>query len=441
MYYQSPQAGADSLYSTPNGSIIILSTRDNTAFFQALVEQFGPPTDTVDAGIRWHEKKLFGYPGASLYVLGYSDLEVHLQGEGVSSDRPDSLFYAFFEQLYREKIRTAPPRPQTNTYAPITPEYDMQEVLSFNADSMAHCFDAFACDTLNMFSVSWQVDKKGQFQWPSDSMRECPPALRRFLVNMLCQTVFPLLIHRESGDTIAYTVSWEQFFAERTLKAYYLRQIQADLKAGAPRLREAPENHWPYRWGHWFDSARTHLYLCMPDPHSVIYLFEIQNYRFVELQRFEHGFYGPEVDISDLNADGLPELSIWSHPNMNGNSWNLVLAYNPAAGRFEEAGHFSTDCTIDSLHHRVFEEYAGSWYMPNTRTLYAWQGRRLLRVKQARIELAGGFMGSESLFFYLENPLFQQGIDSLQLREQGVYRETRRQKQLWESIFEGKPED
>lgn len=89
-------------------------------------------------------------------------------------------------------------------------------------------------------------------------------------------------------------------------------------------------------------------------------------------------------DIFDINQDGHNDLIVSTCPNMNGNTWKDLYLYIPEKDSFhlKETGicinkPYFEDSTLTVKKGFLIAEYGGSWYMPNTRTVYKWDNYEL----------------------------------------------------------------
>lgn len=181
----------------------------------------------------------------------------------------------------------------------------------------------------------------------------------------------------------------------------------------------------------------TSIYL-IRNPHGKgIALYDYTDGKFEELflnADFENVFFN-EMYYEDLNNDSINELVFQNSPNMNGNSWKKVYAFNKATGKIYYAGEFSSIETINNVKNEIYVEYSGSWYMPFSRRVLGWKNGKLITKKFIEITLKDGDMQEEDseIMEYYENPYYEKGIDSLILKKTDWYSD--KYKQLWDNFF------
>lgn len=128
-------------------------------------------------------------------------------------------------------------------------------------------------------------------------------------------------------------------------------------------------------------------------------------------------YNGERLVFQDYDFDGVPELQLESFPNMNGNTWSDLARWNPETRQMEFAGKFCSPMEADMTNRLWLETYSGSWYMARHQKLYGWSHRKLTPIRMIEISLREGDMLPNNccIVSLHENPLFELGIDSLQL--------------------------
>ena len=137
----------------------------------------------------------------------------------------------------------------------------------------------------------------------------------------------------------------------------------------------------------------------------------------------------------DLNNDGIIEIQTIGHPNMNGNYWNNFYSYSEAENKFiEGGGFFSSMYEFKNAKSRVEVEYGGSWYMPESKTIYYWKNHKLIPYKEVEVGLKIADMRHQARYIkYSENLNLDK--DSVQL----IYKKTYRGKKthnFFDNFFE-----
>jgi hypothetical protein len=446
IYYQRPaDYDPDSIFMDSEGAIHIQTERDINPFLEALKNNFGTPDEAAEDALRWLKKPLFSQEKVDLNVFTLYRLDIVIYDQSGSLYNVAPIAFPFFKNLYQQYILTQPLPPKPPPMQPLNIQYELDQLLGCNQDSLAQLFDEFCNDTTYEFNIYFDINQYGQCNINHQIMASNIP--NKALLNKVKQIIlgidFPLLVDSTLHDTLPYQVEWQQVFSNNALKNWYVKKIEHQLKTKEAPFENVklPEEARDYRWGQWFDPTRTHLYLRLPDGYSKLYLFEIKNQQLIELEHFDVGSFCPFIKLEDLNNDPIPEILAESHPNMNGNQWISVISYNPATHSFVRSGNYTTDYTIDRQQKKIFVEYSGSWYMDHSRTCYQWRGLKLLPLKEARIQLTSSMTGTEN-FLYLENPFFTSGIDTLILQKEWLNDEKNPEIQrLWDDIFKDKPKE
>ena len=140
-------------------------------------------------------------------------------------------------------------------------------------------------------------------------------------------------------------------------------------------------------------------------------------------------------EIVDINNDGTREIQSIGYPNMNGNYSNNFYSYSEKENKFiDGGGFFSSMYKFKPQLSRVEVEYGGSWYMPNTKTVYYWKNQKLIPFKEVEIGLKIVDMKHNAQYIkYSENLTLEK--DSVQL----VYKKSFRGKKLnqfYDNFFE-----
>lgn len=140
-------------------------------------------------------------------------------------------------------------------------------------------------------------------------------------------------------------------------------------------------------------------------------------------------------EIVDINNDGERQIQSIGYPNMNGNYWNNFYGYSKTENKFiDGGGFFSSMYKFKPQLSRIEVEYGGSWYMPNTKTIYYWKNQKLVPFKEVEVGLKIADMKHNDYYImYSENLTLEK--DSVQL----VYKKSFRGKKLnqfYDNFFE-----
>ena len=140
-------------------------------------------------------------------------------------------------------------------------------------------------------------------------------------------------------------------------------------------------------------------------------------------------------EIVDINNDGVREIQSIGYPNMNGNYWNNFYSFSKEDNKFiDGGGFFSSMYEFKPQVSRIDVEYGGSWYMPNTKTIYYWKDQKLIPFKEVEVGLKIADMKHNAQYIkYSENLTLEK--DSVQL----VYKKSFRGKKLnqfYDNFFE-----
>lgn len=140
-------------------------------------------------------------------------------------------------------------------------------------------------------------------------------------------------------------------------------------------------------------------------------------------------------EIVDINNDGVREIQSIGYPNMNGNYWNNFYSFSKDENKFiDGGGFFSGQYKILANKSKLEVVYEGSWYMPNTKTIYYWKNQKLIPFKEVEVGLKIADMKHNDYYIkYSENLILEK--DSVQL----VYKKSFRGKKLnqfYDNFFE-----
>lgn len=168
---------------------------------------------------------------------------------------------------------------------------------------------------------------------------------------------------------------------------------------------------------------------------TVLIFYQLENEKWNLISKYEiyvDVFY---FDLVDLDNNGIKEIHSKGHPNMNGNYWNNFYSFSKEDNKFiDGGGFFSSMYEFKPQVSRIDVEYGGSWYMPNTKTIYYWKNQKLIPFKEVEVGLKIADMKHDDYYIkYSENLTLEK--DSVQL----VYKKSFRGKKLnqfYDNFFE-----
>lgn len=167
---------------------------------------------------------------------------------------------------------------------------------------------------------------------------------------------------------------------------------------------------------------------------DVIKFYVLENKEWNLVDSFETDELSYYLNV-DLNNDGVKEIHTIGYPNMNGNYWNNFYSFSKEENKFMYGGgFFSSMYEFKPQLNRIEVEYGGSWYMPNTKTIYYWKNQKLIPFKEVEVGLKIADMKHDAQYIkYSENLTLEK--DSVQL----VYKKSFRGKKLnqfYDNFFE-----
>ena len=119
---------------------------------------------------------------------------------------------------------------------------------------------------------------------------------------------------------------------------------------------------------------------------SVLF-YALKNDKWILVSKFESNEVN-YFEIRDINNDGVREIQSIGYPNMNGNYWNNFYSFSKEENKFiDGGGFFSSMYEFKPQANRIEVEYGGSWYMPNTKTIYYWKNQKLIPFKEVEVGL------------------------------------------------------
>lgn len=165
-----------------------------------------------------------------------------------------------------------------------------------------------------------------------------------------------------------------------------------------------------------------------------VLFYALKNDKWILVSKFESNEVN-YFEIRDINNDGVREIQSIGYPNMNGNYWNNFYSYSEKQNKFIDGGSFfSSMYEFKPQVNRIEVEYGGSWYMPNTKTIYYWKNQKLIPFKEVEVGLKIADMKHDDYYIkYSENLTLEK--DSVQL----VYKKSFRSKKLnqfYDNFFE-----
>jgi len=110
-----------------------------------------------------------------------------------------------------------------------------------------------------------------------------------------------------------------------------------------------------------------------------------------------------KIYFEELNGKQGLEIVMATHPNMNGNMWMEVFCYLEKADEIKFSGNFSTNYEINLKDTTITEDYGGSWYMDQTKTLYSWRNNFLVPIRKSILIVPKNMDSSIYKLEYYEN--------------------------------------
>lgn len=110
-----------------------------------------------------------------------------------------------------------------------------------------------------------------------------------------------------------------------------------------------------------------------------------------------------KIYFEELNGKQGLEIIMATHPNMNGNMWMEVFSYLENEDKIIFSGDFSTNYEINLKDTTITEDYGGSWYMDQTKTLYTWRNNFLVPIRKSILIVPKSMDSSTYKLEYYEN--------------------------------------
>lgn len=142
--------------------------------------------------------------------------------------------------------------------------------------------------------------------------------------------------------------------------------------------------------------------------------------------------------FEEVNGKPGLEIVMATHPNMNGNMWMELFCYSEKNDTITFAGNFCTGYEIDLKDTTLREEYGGSWYMDNHKTLYVWIDNYLVPLRKAVLIVPKSYDSSNYFIEYYENKsLKYSSHDKLNLIFREPYNEkSKKHQKYWDNFFQ-----
>ncbi|MEO6039890.1 MAG: hypothetical protein ABIQ93_15865, partial [Saprospiraceae bacterium] len=364
----------------------------------------------------WPNSPLFGQKHAE-FVLDWLDFEPTEFSFRVYNDlglpmTDDPRIVLWLDSLakntlFRQRLAKIP-EPHRMAY----PQQEISELATVDWTAFQQEIDRRLLDNPLGFYLSVVVNEKGQGH---ADRYDGPDTLKAFLDQWLTTLRFPPLIFREMRDTGNYSLELD---GRRSDQLAILRLQQACRKGQLPTLGNGPEDPYsrvPDQPGGLIDAGTMH------SPYPLLAVFGRKAHFFLVtpaafIPAGSLPYDGETPSFEDYDFDGIPELQFQSLPNMNGNTWSSLARWNPESRKMEFAGRFSSFLEADTLNRRWMETYSGSWYMAQHQKLYGWSQHILTPIRMIEVSLRESAMIPNNccIVALYENPLFEQGIDSLQ---------------------------
>ncbi len=386
---------------------------------------------------RWYHITAFGTKDMELTLkifehLGYFEVSFIAWSEVFDELKNDSILIDFFADACKNNLYNEKDIYKIQTKSKHYDKYlEFPEVLNLNYDSLIHCYEKYISLKDDKIEIKLTINQQGKI---TENEIRANKKLKPILANFIKEIKFPILIYKDSKDTIEYHLSWEFWLSDDT----FLKRGLALLKSGKKRYLKSEFRYDNYyiTTGDFFKVGKKMALLRNPYGKGV-YFYEKIKGEYKELYSANdlenEWFEGMETD--DLNADSIDEIIFTTCPNMNGNSWKEVYAYDKKTNKVYNAGNYSTIDSVNKEKKEIYVTYEGSWYMPSLRTVLGWKNGMLLTKKFVELTLKEGDQSEEDeqILEYYENVDFEKGKETLVLKKMKVNSE--KDDAFWEGFF------
>ncbi len=337
------------------------------------------------------------------------------------------------ENLFNQKIIVKPREEGYN----VDRYFALQEIIKLNYDTLIAYFEKYIDLKDDEIQTRIEVNKKGDISSIDIEGKESISNRLKLFFN---QVNFPIIINKSINDTIRYSLSWDFWISDKTFTERAKNLIASGTKNFLPLssyFRDKTKDKYNIMNDDFFNIGKR-LYLIRNPYGHIITFYEYSNGIFNVLYSDsleENQFYN-EMYFEDLNNDHVREIIMTNTPNMNGNSWQKVYAYNKSKNEIYCAGEFSTYETINKAKNEIYVDFGGSWYTPISRRVLGWKNGKLITKKFIERTLKDcDYFGinDKEIMEYYENPYFEKGIDTLVLKKTDWY--SNKYKQLWNNFF------
>ncbi|MFZ4401582.1 MAG: hypothetical protein ACOYO1_16235 [Bacteroidales bacterium] len=422
--------------------------RDYRKFLSFFKKEFGSPKYSLGSNLNdstyqfgkyfWKHKTAFGLKDLELTLridddYGSFSINCSIWSEKMKDISNDSIITQFFTEACKTKLfnQKVIYKLQTGN-SHIEKHFDLQEIIHKNYDSLIHIFERSIKLTDEKVELKLTINEKGKIQEKEITGNQ---EIKKLLEQFINQTEFPVLIYKQSKDRIKYNLSWEFWISDET----FLNRAKSLIKSGINNYLPTNgfnQNRFYISYGDFFKTGRK-IYVVRNPYGKLISFLDLENGEFKELYLANDSDNERyiDMDIADLNNDTLKEIIIQTPPNMNGNRWKEVYAYNKSTAKVYHAGSYCTNDTRNKKKNEIYVEYGGSWYMPTSKTVLGWKNGLLITKRFIEISLKEcDYSGDDKqIMEYYENPYFDIGKDTLVIQKMDWY--SVKYDKLWDDFF------
>jgi hypothetical protein len=410
--------------------IKVCTWRDYRRLCAALLDTFGMPLPANPGNaygsysihyFRWPVSGRFGIKEGILDCMVSRDMDEYffIQMYWVNEQRAwqplTPGLEAFFRALCRQNLFNQPVimRPAHKTL----PEFKyLSAVIEYDSLGLCAALDSFSFPSAGSCEMRFTINRNGRVD--AADIRAAPE-VENYLREWVNTLRFPQVVYNTSGDTTAYTVQWQCNLVPRNFHRRMMRHLQS-----IP-IDEDPD---PHAAG--FKSVFRHT----GDTVAVIAEWDFSRIWFYKIRGADFIPATPApltndlvsaIRLEDMDGDLVPEMVLYSDPNMNGNSAHYIYRWNLAANHLEQVGYLFGGVEKHPERQEIWEERTGSWYMPRVKTVYGWKNGKLIPKRRMQCEpVEQNMTNDEVIVRFLTNPFFERGLDTLVLRSTYKERES-----------------
>jgi hypothetical protein len=453
--YYSEFLDSISIYNDIYCRMEFSTRRDISQFQKVLQNKFGKPKrmeqywdDEHKCGkFQWKNVDLEGFKNLEIIIDILPGNEYIISISVFNNEKinitTDPKIEKYFRKLIMENILTQPIKIiEIGRSMPL--HINLDKIITFNKDSLQSVFDKyFSLDTIQI-NAKISVDKEGNI---TKTEINAPYKLIPEVENFISQLNMPIIIYQEARDTAIYEVTWDFTCSEKHIIELIKEEVQQKLSEKCWYDMDTINIDFignianKYMYGNFFEKDKIHCIIYIPEYNS-LYIYICSENMFVEKAHISTDPYYDYFYLEDVTFDHYPEITTTTYPNMNGNCFVSVYSFNNEELNF--VGHWTYgETTFNKDKKEIYEEYGGSWYDPALKTVYGLINNKYIPKRQIGIKLKEEAMEcQDQILYYLENPFFESGFDTLVLKMNVLYNEKNKSQQiLWNNFFDEKNHD